>query len=329
MEKMSGRIGLTTTVPVEVVLAAGLIPVDLNNVFITAPDRAAMIASAEARGFPANLCAWIKGIYAAARVMDIKRIIGVVRGDCSSTEKLVEIWKHEGVNCIPFSYPPASQQDNMRNELSLLAGFLGTSLEAAEAKRRELAPVRAMLRELDDLTWREGKVTGFENHLWLVSASDFNGDPQSFTRGLQRFLDEARARQSARDFIRLGYVGVPPICDGLYQFIESRGARVVFNEVQRQFAMITGAANLAGQYADYTYPLETFRRVHEDIGPEITRRGLQGIIHYAQTFCHRQLDAILLREKLPVPVLTIEADRPGTLDPRTMTRIEAFLEQLS
>ncbi len=31
------RVGLTTTIPVEVVLAAGLTPVDLNNLFIADP----------------------------------------------------------------------------------------------------------------------------------------------------------------------------------------------------------------------------------------------------------------------------------------------------
>ena len=31
------RVGFTTTIPVEVVLAAGLIPVDLNNLFIADP----------------------------------------------------------------------------------------------------------------------------------------------------------------------------------------------------------------------------------------------------------------------------------------------------
>ncbi len=329
METIDNRIGITTTVPVEVVLAAGLVPVDLNNAFINAPDPAALIASAEARGFPVNLCAWIKGIYAALHALGLTRVIGVVQGDCSSTGKLMEIWEHERVERVRFSYHDIPRPEEALHELRMLAVNLDTGLEAAEAKRKELIPVRDLLRELDDLTWKDGKVAGFENHLWLVSASDFNGDPPGFAAGLQRFLAEARKRQRARGFIRLGYVGVPPICGGLYQFLESRGARVVFNEVQRQFAMISEAGSLAEQYANYTYPLETFYRIHDDIAPEIERRGLQGIIHYAQTFCHRQLDAIILRESLPVPVLTIEADRPGPLDARTMTRIEAFLEQLS
>ena len=32
------RIGITTTVPVEILLAAGYQPVDLNNVLVSSPD---------------------------------------------------------------------------------------------------------------------------------------------------------------------------------------------------------------------------------------------------------------------------------------------------
>ncbi len=59
----SSIIGLTSTIPVEIVLAAGLKPVDLNNVFINADRPEKLIAQAESAGFSHNICAWIKGIY--------------------------------------------------------------------------------------------------------------------------------------------------------------------------------------------------------------------------------------------------------------------------
>ena len=57
------KIGITTTVPIEVCLAAGYQPVDLNNVFITDPNPERLINIAERAGFPLNCCSWIKGIY--------------------------------------------------------------------------------------------------------------------------------------------------------------------------------------------------------------------------------------------------------------------------
>ena len=37
---------------------------------------------------------------------------------------------------------------------------------------------------------------------------------------------------------------------------------------------------------------------------------------------------MILRKELPVPVLTIEGDRPGDIDARVKLRIETFVEML-
>jgi benzoyl-CoA reductase/2-hydroxyglutaryl-CoA dehydratase subunit BcrC/BadD/HgdB len=56
---------------------------------------------------------------------------------------------------------------------------------------------------------------------------------------------------------------------------------------------------------------------------------VEGIIHYVQSFCFRQVqDTIVRRELGALPILTLECDRPGSIDMRTETRIEAFLEVL-
>jgi len=60
----------------------------------------------------------------------------------------------------------------------------------------------------------------------------------------------------------------------------------------------------------------------------IGERRLDGLIHYTQTFCFRQIYDILLRESLPLPVLTIEGDKPGKVDSRTAVRLETFVEML-
>jgi len=46
------NIGFTTSVPVEVIFAAGYRPVDLNNVFITDDNPGKLIEVAENAGFP-------------------------------------------------------------------------------------------------------------------------------------------------------------------------------------------------------------------------------------------------------------------------------------
>lgn len=106
---------------------------------------------------------------------------------------------------------------------------------------------------------------------------------------------------------------------------------MVFNEVPRQFAMLDGEQasvdSLAEQYARYTYPYEVGARL-ADIKREALRRRLDGLIHYTQSFCWRQMQDLVLRRELGLPLLTLEGDQYAPVDGRTRLRLEAFVEVL-
>jgi len=321
------RIGLTATVPVEVLLAAGARAVDLNNVFITSADPAALVQEAEHRGFPLNCCAWIKGIYATARRLGLARVIGVAQGDCSNTHALMEVLRSEGVEVIDFNYPYPADRAALSEAIDALADALGATRTEAEAARRRLLPLRHTLAAIDRATWDANTVTGEENHLWLLGASDFGGDPDAYETRAAAFLAEVRDRPALADRHRIGYLGIPPICGGLHAFLESLGARVVFNEFQRQFSMPNASHDLVDQYARYTYPYGVAGRI-ADIRQAVAERRLDGLVHYVQSFCFRHIQDRLLREAVGVPVLALEFDRPGPLDGQSRTRLEAFVEML-
>lgn len=318
-------VGITGTVPIEVLYAAGRRPVDLNNVFIAGPSPAEDIQTAESRGFPVNCCAWIKGLYGAARRLGIREVVGVAQGDCSNTNALLEIWTSEGVRVHHFEYPYPASPIRLNSELQSFCAVFGVSRAKAEAERNRLDRVRDVLRKIDELSWQTGQVTGGENHLWLVTASDLGGDPDDFQRRAQALLNEARRRPKPSADARLGFLGIPPICDEFYGFLAEQNAAVVFNEFQRQFAMLPKARDLTAQYLQYTYPYGVSARI-ADITGEVERRKIDGLIHYVQSFCFRHIQDRLIREAVGVPVLTLEYDRPGALDGRSRTRLEAFLE---
>jgi len=95
----------------------------------------------------------------------------------------------------------------------------------------------------------------------------------------------------------------------------------------RQFSMPYESPDLVERYLRYTYPYDVRSRI-SDIAQEVDKRRIRGIIHYVQSFCFRQMYDRLLREAVRVPVLTLEADRPGMVDGAALTRIEAFAEML-
>jgi benzoyl-CoA reductase/2-hydroxyglutaryl-CoA dehydratase subunit BcrC/BadD/HgdB len=271
----------------------------------------------------------MRGIYGVLDTLDIDEVIAVVRGDCSQTQALMEVLQMEGTPVYAFAYPYDRSMQAIGVEIGKLREHFGVREEEVEEAKKKLDCIRRKLNRMDLITWREGLVSGEENHRFLVAASDMKGDPWAFEQEVDAFLEEAgqRAPHSGGDEIRLGYLGVPPIWQDLYEKVERPGVRIVFNEIQRQFSMPYLATTVEEQYLRFTYPYEVFFRL-EDIKRESVRRGLDGIIHYAQTFCFRQIEDKIMRHHLSMPVLTLEGDRPEPMDARTETRIEAFLEML-
>jgi len=321
------KIGITTTVPIELLYAAGFSPVDLNNEFISADDPAEWVEDAEMAGFPHNLCAWIKGIYTAAVRNGIKQVVGVTQGDCSNTHALMEILQSRGIETIPFAYPYPRNISAIECELKKFASALNTDIGSGLRVKEKLDKIRKKIAYIDRMTWKGGLVSGWENHIYQVTSSDMNGNPEEYEIEVDNFIDSLEQREPENNGIRLGYIGVPTIISDLYSFIDALGCSVVYNEVQRQFAMPNKTENLAETYYNYTYPYGIQVRLR-DIKHEIRKRNISGIIHYVQSFCFRQMEEILVKENLNVPVLLLEGDRPTELDGRSKTRIESFIEML-
>lgn len=325
-------VGITTTIPVEVLFAGGYRALDLNNVFITSPEPAAMVEEAERAGFPRTMCAWVKGVYAAARRRRVPTVVAVTQGDCSNTHALMEILESEGVRVVDFAFPYRRERALLEAQLRRLADQFGTTLEAAEREKARLDAIRATVHEIDRLAWQTGQVSASEAFYWMVNCSDFLGEPEQFGARARAFLEEAKRRpahgpKSHFRTVRLAFLGVPPICSDIFDRLEEMGAKVVFNEIPRQFAMPGTTATLVEQYASYTYPYDVFFRM-EDVRRECRQRGVEGVVHYVQSFCFRQLQDRLVRERVGLPVLTLECDRPGPLDAGSRTRLEAFVEML-
>ncbi len=220
--------------------------------------------------------------------------------------------------------------EDMENELKKFMQAFGVQLEAAESVRKKLGRVRQLAKTVDKLTYIDNKATGFENHLYQVSMSDFNGDVGTFETQLEQAISEISQRQPVDSRLRLGYIGVPPMTSDIYEFAERYDAHVVYNEVQREFAFprASEASSIFEQYHDYTYPYDIGFRIQE-IRKQIDLRKIDAIIHYTQAFCYRAIEDIVLREKLDIPILNIEGDKLNSLEARSKPRLEASLDMLS
>ncbi len=321
------KVGFTTTIPLEILLAAQKIPVDLNNSFIINSAQNDLLKHAEIEGFPRNMCSWVKGIYAVVLKGEIDEVIAVTQGDCSNTQALMETLIFKGIPTIPFFYPYDRDKELLALSLNKLMEHYGVTHERCLEVKKALDPIRKKVHLIDELTWKENIVSGQENHYFQVCTSDMNQHCEAFEGELDSFLGKLETRAPFKEDIRLGYIGVPPIFSDLYTFIEDLEGRVVFNETQRQFSMPYPSTSLLDQYLKYTYPYDIFSRI-EDIKREITKRRIDGLIHYVQSFCFRQLEDTIFKKSLSIPILTIEGDQPSPIDSRTRMKIEVFLEML-
>jgi len=325
-ETGKGIIGFTTTIPVELIFAAGYVPCDLNNIFIVDENPARFIERAEMDGFPKSMCNWVKGIYGVVMENHIDTVITVMEGDCSNTQALAEILRYRGIRTIPFSFPYDRDREVLAREIGKLMKELEVDNQTLADVEKEIAETRKTLAKIDEMTWKDGLVTGAENHLWLVRASDMLGDYRAYDEMAKALIAETGGRKKTEG-VRIGYIGVPPILLDIYEFIESVGGYVVYNETQRQFSLPYKTPDIVDRYLKYTYPYGVFGRL-EDIKEEIQKRRIQGVIHYVQAFCYRAIEDVILREVLDVPIISIEGDMPKKLDARTRLRIEAFIEML-
>lgn len=323
------KIGLTTTVPIEVLIAAGYMPLDLNNKFITSEDYLSYIEISEREGFPKSMCAWIKGIYGACIQQGIEEVVGVIEGDCSNTKALLEVLKLKGVQIHPFAFPQEHTLKAVTASINEFMDAFNVTVEAVEVIRVKLNAVRVKGAEIDALTVQENRVSGFENHILQLCLSDFDGDIEAYDLLLDQKLQEIRERRIVPKKIRLAYIGVPPMTSDLHDFVEGFDARFVYNEVQREFAFPRSgnAKNIFEQYYDYTYPYDLDFRISE-IKKQLKERKIDGVIHYTQAFCHKAIEDIVLKEKIKIPMLTIEGDKLNKMDARTKLRVEAFIDML-
>ncbi|MGO5092979.1 2-hydroxyacyl-CoA dehydratase family protein [Clostridium sp. LCP25S3_F10] len=323
------KIGLTTTVPIEVLIASGYTAIDLNNMFIASENYLKYIDTAERDGFPKSLCAWIKGIYGACLENDINEIVGVMEGDCSNTKALIDVFKLKGIKVYPFSFPHSHELSDVEFHIRKFMEIFNADEDRVEEIRKRLNKVRNLARKIDKMTYIDNKVNGFENHLYQVSLSDFNGNIDEFEYKLKKAIEDIDKREPIDKGLRLAYIGVPPMTGDIYDFVENLNARFVYNEVQREFSFPRGieAINIFQQYYDYTYPYDMEFRIKE-LKKQIKERKIDAIIHYTQAFCHRAVEDIVLKKELNIPMLNIEGDKLNTLDARTKLRLEAFLDML-
>lgn len=324
------KIGIFSTLPVEVLFAAGAVPIDVNNLFVSSRRPEKLLELARLSGFPNTVCAWTRGLLGAVLDQGIQELVVVPHGDCSMNAVLAEALELKGLSVHRFHFPVSRGPDArevLADEIGRLAEELGTSLAEADAWFQRLRPVREHLQEVDRQCWQEGRISGEDARIALLSSTDMGGDPELFDR---RLLELLSSRPNRPSFLRprVALFGVPNIFRNLVPTLEDLGLHVVLCETEHHFAMLPPARSLVDQYLDYPYPYGLELRMDRFLSLA-REREVHGVIDYHQSFCHHNLESVWVERKLShLPTLSLEAGEPAALSPRDMMRVSAFSELL-
>ena len=226
----------------------------------------------------------------------------------------------------PFVFPASRDIDDIGRELERFLCLIGTDRESVMREKSRLDVIRRKALE-GYMFANGGGVRGSELFSMLLLLCDFVGNPDVCAEEIEKCISRWDVSEN-HNIIRLACVGVPPIWSDLWDVAEDAGACFVEFETPRQFALFSGIGlSIEETLMRYTYTAPMDIRL-EDMRRVIVNRKIDGVVHYTQSFCHRQIEDRLWRRGLAVPVLTLEADRPGRIDERSRTRLEAFIERL-
>jgi len=268
---------------------------------------------------------WIRCFIKLALDLELKEVAISWPEPCPYHRFFMEAMMRERVTVRTFLYRPSqgSAVGAVEEEFARHMSALGVAWGEADRVFQSLDGIREAVREIDRLTY-EGGVTGYENYGWMLGVRDCV-DKASLEAGAARLIKTAAAQPPPAG-VRLAYIGVPCLIQGLHQAVERNGGRVVLNEMQREMAML-GGRDILTTYGGCTATQTIFDRIAK-LAFDVRERGIRGLIVHEQEGCNKAFDAGLLARELGLPFIRLRGGEPSGVTPEREKALAAFIAKL-
>ena len=140
-------------------------------------------------------------------------------------------------------------------------------------------------------------------------------------------LEDPEPEASLGGRVPLLALGPWTLFEDLPREVEVLGGRVVWDEWGAQGATLARAEDGPAGLASWPAldPLRRLAMIHA----ALRRTGARGVVLVMEAFTGELLDELWLRRHLEVPLLALEVEAPGPMDPARRLRLEAFLRVVS
>jgi len=335
-----------TYTPIEIIHAAGFMPVRIHGGTITVEKAGALV--------PNFVCPYMRTSLERAMRGEYKYLSGVIQGyTCDISCGMMNIWaENSGLktfHTVPLPYNTNdSARDFYRKTLSELIDKLnaaGGKFDMASLDRSLdlYAEIRKNLLRLHELR-RQNIFTPPARDFYTIMEAGFCTPPEEYLEHLIELVDEVEKLKSNP----VG--GVPVLVSGsiveqmwIFDLLEAAGGRVVADDLcnGRRFCDPND-----GQGADpldrlidrymHRFPCPA-RSIVDDRVPRVKQlveeSGAKGVIFLFQKFCTPHLaDYPALSAALRddgIAVLPIEMDESGNIEGQLKTRFGAFFEMIN
>lgn len=335
-----------TYTPIELIHAAGLLPIRIYGGMTTVEKAGALV--------PNFVCPYMRTSLERAMRGEYKYLSGVIQGyTCDISCGMMNIWaENTGLKVFHTVPLPYNTDESARtfyrqtlNELIDKLASAGGKVNDASLKRSLglYSEIRKKLLQLHELR-RQNIFNPPARDFYTIMEAGFCMLPEEYLELLTNLVDAVEKDQAvpAR--------GVPVLVSGsiveqmwIFDLLEAAGGQVVADDLCNGYRFcqpVDGAAanpidRLIDRYM-HRFPCPA-RSTVQDRVPRIMelveKSGARGVIFLFQKFCTPHLaDYPALSEALKnngIPVLSVEMDESGNIEGQLKTRFGAFFEMIN
>ncbi len=341
-------------VPSEIIYALDAVPIRLCNGFHTDDEIGSDFATSKA-------CPLVKatiGEFSSGNFSDKPDVV-VSPTTCDQKAKSGAIIESLGYEVFDMEFPRTKESEeareywrrSVRRFTKDLAKFQNKKLRRGKLKEaiKKVGYAQHLYHQLNELRKGENPpING--NDMFLLTNAFFFDELESWTRAVEKVLDEAKNRdiKTPKHSVRIVYTGSPPVfpnlkipliieqSDGLIVADETCSSNRMFNDMVSvdEWFLYDMVDSVADRYLKgctcpiFTKNSDRIRRIIE----LVKSHKAEGVVYQAFAGCQvyemEQRSVLEAMEKEGIPILYLESDYSPSHLGQLTTRIEAFIESL-
>jgi benzoyl-CoA reductase/2-hydroxyglutaryl-CoA dehydratase subunit BcrC/BadD/HgdB len=332
-----------TYTPIELIHAAGFLPVRINGGQIRIENASSLV--------PNFVCPYMRTSLERALRGEFKYLSGVIQGyTCDVPCGMMNIWEENIGHGLYHTVPlPYNDNESSRlfyrqtlNELVDKLASVGGKMDSASLTRsldlyRDLRNNLLCLHEMR----MQGRLSLRASDFYTIAEAGFCLPPEEYNKLLIDLIAAVGDEKPGQE------KGVPVLVSGslveqmwIFDLLEAAGGRVVADDLCNGYRFCEPAdgtgSDPMGRLIDrymHHFPCPSRSNVNDRIVsfmPLAERSGAKGVIFLFQKFCTPHLaDYPALSgelKKMGIPSLLVEMDESGNIEGQLKTRFEAFFE---